>query len=429
MTEIAETFTGTIEKLAFGGDGVLRTNGLVVFVPFTAPGDQIEGRFTLKKKHYARGEVVRFLIYSNKRTFPRCPYFGTCGGCQLQHIVYEEQVASKGEMVAEALLRIGKQSKIPLFSTKASPSPWTYRRHITLHLREVNGAFQTGYYALDNQTLLAVQECPIFCEESDPVLREIYPLLDFLKPAAKEIGRLTVIKRGDGGYLLALQLSNKVKGVEDLLKHSPFAGTIVKVGQNLSGQNLSKVGRTDLHYTYQDLSFEFSPFAFIQNHPEQSHAIYQHIVETVDKGPVFDLYCGVGVTTLLLARRGFEVVGIESHPMAVELARKNSNKLQIPAEFVCADAGIALKKALKEKRPSWIVVNPPREGLDQAVVETLCSAKVEGLIYVSCMPSTLARDTQLLRGAGYHLTSCQPFDMFPQTGHVETVAVYKNDQT
>lgn len=415
-----ETFQGIVDSLAFGGDGVVRADGLVVFVPFTAPGDRIQGQLTERKKRYARGELLELLQPSEARVQPLCPYFGTCGGCQLQHISYKAQIDAKTAMVAESFQRIGKVTELPILPTQPSPSPWAYRRHITLHLREDRGVFQVGYYALDNHSILSVQQCPIFALPDDPLFQEVYSLVTYLKPKQGETGSLRILKKEEGGYLLALQLKNWTKGWENVLKNSTFKGTAIKVGSKVE-----QTGATELFYTYGNLPFEFSPFAFIQNHPDQSRFIYENIVKTVDQGPVIDLYCGIGVSSLLLAQKGFEVLGIENNPQAIELAKKNSERLQLAAQFICAGAEKVFGTALKEKRPSWVVVNPPREGLDRSVIEPLCSAKVKGVIYISCMPSTIARDTEILSQAGYALKTCQPFDMFPQTGHIETVAEFR----
>lgn len=413
-------FQGKIDKLAFGGDGVLRSDGLVIFIPFTAPGDQIKGKITAQKKHYAKGEITEILTPSPTRTNPKCPYFGACGGCQLQHMDYQAQIDSKKEMVAEAFERIGKVSNLPIFPVNPSPSPWAYRRHVTLHLREKNGVFEAGYYAIDNESLLAIQQCPIFAYSEDSVFRELHTLLHYLQPKQGVLGRVILLKKEQRGYLLALQFKSWVEGLDKILNHSPFAGTLVMVGRKIQ-----MIGETELFYTYAGLPFEFSPFAFIQNHPDQSRMIYEEILNTVDEGPVVDLYCGVGVTSLILAKKRFKVVGIESNPKAIELARKNGRRLGIEAEFICADAGIAFQKIASEVNPKWVIVNPPREGMEKGVLEELCKRKVSGFIYVSCMPSTMARDTQRLLEAGYRLERCRPYDMFPQTGHIETLAVFR----
>lgn len=415
-----ETFQGTVEKLAFGGDGVLRADGLVVFIPFTAPGDAIEGRVTLQKKHYARGEIVRLLKAGPERCEPRCPYFGLCGGCQLQHVEYGGQLTAKEGMVAEAFTRIGKVANVSMVPIKGSSSPWRYRRHITLHLREKDGVFEWGYFALDNQTLLPVEQCVIFAEAGDPVFKTLQALTGLLKPEKGATGRVTLLKREEGGYLLALQFQKDVEGIKQVLESSSFAGIVVRVGNKVLGK-----GEQALFYCYGGLAFEFSPFSFIQNHHEQSGYIYEKILGVVNDGPVIDLYCGVGVSSLLLARKGLRVLGIESNPTAIELARRNGERLGVRAEFICGDAGKVFKRVLKEKKPEWVVANPPREGLDSRVLEGLCEGQVKGLVYVSCMPATLARDTERLVAGGYAVENCQAVDMFPQTGHVESAVVYR----
>lgn len=419
---MTEQITGQIQGFAFGGDGILKQNGKVVFVPFAAPGDHLTCRITHSKKNYAFGEIVQIESSSPDRITPRCPYFGTCGGCQLQHVDEATQLAYKQQAVIDALQRIGGFTALPPIQAVPAQENWAYRRHITLQLKPLGDEFVAGYIATDNSSLLPVTQCPIFCSPKDPVIAELHAFLKHLKATPSNSGKATLIKESPGKYLLVLHLKHPPSQLEEslhrALQDAPcFVGVIAS-----TPRGIITLGQTEIQIEVQGLHFQISPLAFLQNHPEQSLRIYQEIEKKIEKGPVLDLYCGIGITSLLLARKGFPVIGVEFNREAVRIAQQNACKYDLlKAQFIQADVADVVDRLLKEKRPSWVVINPPREGLDKRVTNALQSHTPQKILYLSCMPSTLARDLKDLSRAGYQITACQPFDMFPQTGHVETL--------
>lgn len=416
---------GRVESLAFGGQGIIRTAGPVVFVPFTAPGDRLLCRITHVKKNYAEGEIVQLLEEGADRVKPRCPYYGVCGGCQLQHISYEGQLAYKEKAVADSLRRIGK-IELP---THAPITPavniWGYRRHITLSLRPQGAAYEAGYTAVDGATLLPVKECPIFLEKDSSLFEALDFIVKRLKSSDDNPGRATILKAGDDAFLLLLRFkrlpSNCLEVFEEARANWPqWAGIIAEA----SGKKVCSGAKTT-EAVIEGLTFSFGPSAFIQNHAEQSLNIYRDIVKLAKASGakrILDLYCGIGISTLLLAGEANAIVGVEGNADAVALAKANAERNGIEnAEFIVSDVKMGLKRRLKEHKPDLVVVNPPRDGLDKEVTATIEEMLPERVFYISCMPPTLARDIGQLCKGPYKVNSWSMYDMFPQTSHVETL--------
>lgn len=414
---------GVIENLAFGGQGILRHEGLVVFIPFTAPGDKVRFRITEKRKKFAYGELIEILEKSPSRILPHCPYFGVCGGCQLQHITEEMQLNYKRQWVEDAFRRIGHLSfdkVLPVISA----SEWAYRRHITLHLKPAENHFQAGYIGTDHKTFVKVNCCPIFVPLENTVLKTIQEMLSTLESVPENEGKLTVFKLNTGCFLLSFQFKIVPKNVFFLKNwlNSTFSGIAIHTPEKSFSW-----GSTEGLLEIEGLKFHFSPTSFIQNHPEQSLSIYRQILEiaTVKKAQtILDLYCGIGISSLLLSKRHLKVIGVESNANSINLAKKNSQINHIShAEFINNDVKKALPKLLKSLNPDLIILNPPRIGLDSSVINTINSHPPENIIYISCMPSTLARDLQLFGKERFTIELIQPFDMFPQTSHIETLVL------
>ncbi len=417
MTKPDQIVTGEINALAFGGEGILRHEGLVIFVPFAAPGDTIKCRIKRVKKSFAFGEIVEILHKSPHRTSPRCPYFGVCGGCQLQHLNYEEQLHQKRIWVEDALTRIGKFSELAVNNVIPATQNWEYRRHIDLNLHVVKNHYQAGYIGIDNHSLIEVNQCVIFTPAEDKILEEIHQTVHKFIPASLDPGKLTLLK----GYILHFHFKDLPTNASEVIQkamahYSDWKGVILS-----SHSKTLTFGTTELSYEIDALKFRFSSTVFMQNHPEQSLKIYQKISEIAKHAPVIlDLYCGIGISTLLLAKQGATVHGIEYNNKSIDLAKRNAHANHIlNAHFQKA----AVEEVIQSINvPDFVILNPPREGLDGKIIEVLKKRKPQEIVYVSCMPSTLARDLRLLcENDLYQIIECQPYDMFPQTSHVETL--------
>lgn len=429
LLTIGEIIEGEILTIAFGGEGILRYRGFVVFVPFTAIGDQISCRIVDVKSSFAKGEIISIEKTSHHRATPPCPYFGVCGGCQLQHLTEQAQLNYKLEAVTDALKRIGHLELPPLSIVPANKA-WAYRRHITLHLRPHKGGFQAGYIGQDNRSLIAIETCPIFNEPDQSIIKEVQHVVTALPNPSQQEGRVTLLKNQRDQFILSFLFKEKYpidrKAFQSVLQHVPtLSGILV----HTPDQQII-LGDPFCEEKFEGLTFRFSPQTFIQNHPEQSANIYKHICEIAHRTPqrlILDLYCGFGMTTLLLAQQGCLVEGMESNREAVKFAQENAafNHLK-QARFLAGDVEKLLPTWFKkEHHPTLVVMNPPRQGLSKRVVEILLKFLPNELIYVSCMPSTLARDLSLLCKQHYQVAEGQVFDMFPQTAHVETLIYLK----
>lgn len=386
--------TGEISQIAFGGSGLLRIDNFVLFVPYTAPKDIIEARIVELKKGYGRAELVRIISPSPFRTKPKCPYFGTCMGCQLQHLQYKTQLEIKKGAVADALQRIGKLNH-PLVEIVPSEKEFGYRERITLHLKDE----KLGYIGPDNKSILEIHTCPIFTDE--PIIQE----LQKFKHAhfKKNHGRIQILKDKKGGFLVHLATEPPPSNMEKTQLEIEFRGD-----KPIQSEILG-------------LKIEYSPKVFIQNNFEESIKIYSEILsimQDVKPHKVLDLYSGIGVTSCLLAKAGMEVHSIELNPASVKYARKNA-QLNNLSNIQFSQGKV---EAILKDDPSFdaVILNPPREGVERQVLLTLSKMKPKTIVYISCMPSTLARDLKLLSD-DYEIKIVKAFDMFPQTGHIETL--------
>ncbi len=403
----------SIEDLAFGGNGVLKDNGFVVFVPFTAPQDVVTVNLTQKKKSHGFGTLVSIEKKSPHRIEPKCPHYGTCGGCQLQHINYGAQLEAKRNFIQDALKRIGR---IDFAVPPVVPASleWNYRKHIRLNLRIKGLGFQAGYIGCDGQEFVAVASCPLFAEEPwDVALETLFNL-------GIEQGSLRIFKTSTEKLILAFSFSPALPKNREAFAKGALKDNIQGIVFQAPGQKES-FGTVHDEITVEEFRFRYSPYGFIQNHPEQSLNIYRTLREMINPShkQVLDLYCGIGISSLLLKR---EVIGIESHPDSVKFAIENARLNQVSsAKFVEAKVESA---KIYQYRADTVLINPPRTGLLPSVIADLLNLKPKELIYTSCMPSTLARDLKDLTPF-YTIQEVKAFDMFPQTTHVETIVKLK----
>ncbi len=380
-----DIITVTIETIAFGGEGLGRVETLVVFVPFTAPGDIVEVEIREAKKRYLRGRMKRLVTPSPDRVEPPCPYFRRCGGCHYQHIDYAKQVEMKGRQVSEAFERIGKFTAPPVEPALPSPAPYGYRGKAEFHVeRARDGVYRIGFMDVSGSRLVDIERCAIM-EES------INEQLTFLRRpihATLRVDRYVIWSHT--GKSEEKHVVRIVKGREILV---PFEG-------------------------------------FFQANTTLTDGLVDTVTELAAAGPgetVLDLYCGSGLFPLFLAPACRSLVGIEIDGEAVECARLNMEKHGIEnAVFHEGDVREILEKDFGPgKAVDVVVLDPPRTGCEREVLDCVIGLHPSRIVYVSCDPATLARDARLLADGGYSLITVKPVDMFPQTKHIEAVALFQ----
>jgi 23S rRNA (uracil1939-C5)-methyltransferase len=373
-----------ITDVAHGGRAVSRSEGRVVFAPFGIPGERVEVAVYKARKRYAEGEILRVLDPSPDRAEPACPYFGTCGGCQLQHMSYELQLRTKRKVVSDLLARVGRFDQVEVLPTIPSPREYGYRnsaRFLTGRQGDL------GYTDWRSNAFLRVDVCPIM----EP------PINDAL---ARVQGR-------------------GVHKEHVRIRHSEDTGQTL-VNPPLNGEDGAEQG--PLVYELLGRRFRVSPTTFFQVNTAQAERLIELSVERL--GPLegkiaVDAYCGAGAFTRFIAERAQAAIGIEESPSAVADARVNLAGTH--ARVIEARAEVALPAL--DSPADAVLLDPPRAGCEPPALDALLALAPERIVYVSCDPATLARDLKTLCSSGaYALQDVQPVDMFPQTAHVEVVA-------
>lgn len=418
----------TIERLGVHGEGVASYHGFTLFVEGALPQERVRARVTSVRKNFGRAEILERLTSSPHRVTPVCPLFGRCGGCQIMHLSYEEQLAAKRQRVVDALQRIAKID-VEVLPCIPSPKPLAYRNKIQLPVGE---NLRLGLYARHSHDLIEMEKCAIHTDLGEKVLVEVQRLLK--KHEAHDVKHLllkTAVKTGQVLLILVTRSASLLtKLAEEILQSVPeVKGVVQNIHPEesnviLSSQFRPLAGQEAIEESLCGFTFKVSPASFFQVNPEQAEALYQKVVEYAEltgKERVLDAYCGVGTLSLVLARAAKEVVGVESVAFAIADARENAKRNKITnVEFIC---GRAEESVSQIKHADVAVLNPPRGGCESAFLDALVKFKPRRIVYVSCDPATLARDLQILTQKGYTVKQVQPFDMFPQTMHVETVTV------
>jgi 23S rRNA (uracil1939-C5)-methyltransferase len=426
------SFETVVESIVQGGDGIARHNGMAVFLPAAAPNERVLAHITSKKKNFARGVVTQILEPSPERVEARCAHFGVCGGCQLQHLSYDAQLKAKVGFVSDALTRIARLEAHPQIEVFAADDQWGYRRHIRLKLWSKSGAYQLGFFEAKSHEGVAMQTCHIFLgNKGEQVFHYLRALVQELEIVNDAWGHLTILKHGTDRCVLGFEFaSNKPKNIERVLakalsETSMFAGALVSCNgkKQIFGDITAsfKVKRTGFN---EEFVFFCRPDAFVQSHPAQSERLYNDIIDKMLKAgskQVLDLYCGIGVLSVMLAKAGLRPLGVELSPVSIELAKQNANHNGVDIEWHCSPAEQVAGKLLHAHNPDTILLNPPRTGVSPELLQAMIAKRPRHIFYMSCMPPTMARDIKILTEAGYAMKSCRACDMFPQTTHVETL--------
>ena len=447
-----DRLTVTITDLGGEGEGIGKVDGYTLFIKDAVIGDVVEAKIMKAKKNYAYARLEKVITPSSFRVNPKCSFAKSCGGCQLQSMSYEEQLAFKNRKVKNNLMRIGGFSEELLDDIMEEPvgmeQPFYYRNKAQFPFGyDKEGNVITGFYAGRTHSIIANTDCALGVSENELILQEI---LSFLKEekisAYKEetcegLLRHVLIRKGfqTGQLMVCLvingnKLSKSEKLVEKLQQIKGMTSISISINTRrdnvIMGNDIKLLwGKERIEDTIGGLTFSISPLSFFQVNPVQTENMYEQALKYADlKGEetVWDLYCGIGTISLFLARDAKQVYGVEIIPQAIEDAKENATCNQIKnAEFYVGKAEEVLPEKFKQDgiHADVIVVDPPRKGCDERCLETMVKMLPNRIVYVSCDSATLARDLSYLCANGYELKKVRAFDNFPETVHVETVVL------
>jgi 23S rRNA (uracil1939-C5)-methyltransferase len=397
-----------LRDLAYGGDAVGRYEGQVVFVPGGIPGETVEVEITERRKSFMRGRLLRVLSPAPERVEPPCPYAKSCGGCQWQHIRYEDQLAFKRAIVASELERTGNQQDPLVHPMLGMENPWNYRNHIQLL---VGPSGELGYQAARSHEVIPVERCQI----AHPLLMEMWESLEVDPDVVQRVSLRAGINTGERMLIL--------EGADPTPPALEVDMPISVLYLSDEGYVTVLAGNSYFHERLAGRLWRISGPSFFQVNTVQAEQLVQTVGRYLALQPgesLLDAYCGVGTLSLPFAAQLDYVLGIEASPWAIEDAAANAEDEE-NVEL--------LEGAVEEVLPGWeqgfdaVVLDPPRAGVEPEALEGIFQVHPKRIVYVSCDPVTLARDVARLNEMGYALAEVQPIDMFPQTYHIECVAL------
>jgi len=430
----------TIERLVFQGSGLGRLpDGRVVFVPYTAPGDQVEIEVVEARDDFVRANLVRVLTPSAVRAAPPCRYYGNCGGCQWQHLGYASQLEWKRLILQELLARVGKLAAPAVLPPIAPAGPWEYRARAQFKVF-ASGRLHIGFHQRETHRVVDIDCCPLLDARLNGVLRVLRQMRDpaplKLFPHLREVWAAagTGAGTGTGEVVVSLFARTRDRATIRLLFHRIQAevpnlqGLVLLDGDPRQHPRfVDRHGHGAILEQVGDYRFRVDAMAFFQVSGLAAGTLTRLVVEAASLAGnerVLDLYCGVGTFSVPLARLAQEVVGVEAHAAAAADAVHNlRNNGCHEARVIQAQVEQVLPTLVQQGPWDLVVLDPPRQGCSRRILDTLTGMAVPRIIYVSCDPSTLARDLGILVPSGYRCTTLQPVDLFPQTFHLESVAV------
>ena len=439
MVEEGEKISLSISDLNHRGEGVGKCNHFTVFVPKAVPGDEILVEITALHQNFARANPLQWITLSSQRTTPACALHHSCGGCQLQHLNYPSQLLWKQKRLQNTLKKIGNID-IPVYPLLGMNYPYRYRNQARIHLNYKGGNVNAGFYQENTHQIVNLEDCLIQHQNNIAVmislrqtLQELIDKAELKKRHYQYLPTSATIRTSfsSSRTVLSLEIPHhqtardiastiayQIKNRTELL-----AGIVTCEKKGRSGIYQTVWGESELKEILDELTFLFSPSSFFQVNPLQAGQMYKKAAEcAIRANTAFDIYCGVGTLSLFLADKYLKVIGVESNPQAVESAVKNAQNNNKPnVHFLNAKAEKVFSSLIKEKTTKSMVVDPPRKGCSKGLLKTITEAKPEGLVYISCEPSTLARDLKYLNHMGYSPQVVYPIDMFPHTTHVESV--------
>jgi len=391
--ELGAEYEVTIEKLIYGAEGLARLENVALFIPETVPGDKVKVIITEAEKNFFRAKVVEILNPSSMRRVAPCSYFDLCGGCQLQHINYSAQLEAKASFIEDSLKRIGRFSLSNRVEVKHAEE-FNYRNRVQLKIERSTKPLQIGFYKASSHQVCDIENCLILANELNQALETLRNAQDEI--ALSEIPYTKI---------------DLIKGVDNIS----------------ASQKIASLDTKEVFQQVLGINYYFEPNCFFQ--------VNQHLLETLlnivigtRKGKLaLDLYAGVGFFALQLAKNYQKVIATEVNKTAVKWATHNikENKINNLEFYDFSTEKWLAKMSRQNIKPDLIVLDPPRVGIIKKTLLSIVALQPKEIVYVSCDPTTLARDLRVLADCGYQLNNVVGIDLFPQTYHIETVASLK----
>lgn len=431
-----------IEDIGSNGEGIGKLDGYTFFVKDALPGDLIEARITKENKNYGFARLEKILEPSVLRIEPPCKIASKCGGCQIQAMDYKSQLAFKENKVKNNLERIGGLKNLKINPIMGMEDPFRYRNKSQYPVGlNKEGKIVTGFFASRTHSIIETEDCIIGPPVNNEILEKIKSFMvsnkisTYDEKTHKGLVRHILIRNGfNTGEIMVVLVINgkKLTGWEVLVEDLKNIPDITSIALNINTEKTNVIlgdriinlyGKGYITDKIKDLEFRISPLSFYQVNPLQTEILYGKALEyagLTGKETVWDLYCGIGTISLFLAKAAGKVYGVEVVKEAIEDAKVNASINGISnAEFLVGEA----ENIVIKDKPDVVVVDPPRKGCDEKLLETIVKVRPERVVYVSCDSATLARDLKILCEKGYEVKEVQPVDMFPHSVHVETVVL------
>ncbi len=437
-----------IESNGHQGEGVGKIDNFTVFIDGALKGEVVKIKLIKVNKNYGIGKLLEIISPSDERENPICSIYKRCGGCNLQHTAYEAQLNFKTERVKEVMKRIGKLENIKVHNTLGMKNPYNYRNKVQLPVgRNKDGEVVVGFYASRSHDIINMEKCHIQDEVADKIVEltkrwiEKYNIETYNEEKHSGLIRHIMIRKGfkTGEVMIVLVtngeklphsdefvelMAENIEGVASIIQNINKNKTNVILGE----KSKTLYGKDTITDFIGEFKFNISPLSFFQVNSIQTEVLYEKALEYADltgDETVFDAYCGTGTISLFLSQRAKKVYGVEIVTQAIENAKENAKANRVTnAEFIVGEAEKEIPKLIDSGiKADVVVVDPPRKGCEESLLEAIAKMSPQKIVYVSCDPATLARDLRILNDLGYKTLEVQPVDMFPQTTHVESVVL------
>lgn len=448
MIKKNDNFVVKIEDMTTEGEGIGKVEGFPLFIKDTVVGDEVEIKVIKVKKTYGYGKMMRLIAPSQYRVEPPCPVARQCGGCQLQAMSYEKQLELKQKKVKNNLVRIGGLTEVEVEPVLGMEDPFRYRNKTQVPFgKNKDGKIVAGFYAGRTHTIIDQEDCLLaqpVCQRIIHITKQFmeeFHIEPYEEQFHRGLVRHVLIRNGyfTGQIMVCIiingtKLPHQEEWVRRLCEIEGMASISINVNRERTNVIMGKqmvwlYGTPYIEDMIGDIRYQISPLSFFQVNPLQTKKLYDIALSfagLTGEEIVWDLYCGIGTISLFLARHAKMVYGVEIVEPAIQDARKNAQANGIcNAQFFVGKAEEVLPKKYETEqiRADVIVVDPPRKGCDEVLLQTIAFMQPERIVYVSCDSATLARDLKYLKEKGYEVKKVQPVEMFPMGGHVECVVL------